>query len=72
MTRRRINRRLLKELRVARAWTLRDAATRMGITHQALDFMERGLVRYPRPETFDKIARAYDVDVTEIAREVVV
>lgn len=62
----RINRQKLKALRAARAWSGALAAAHIGITKQALDHIERGLVRCPHPLTLERIAKTYKVSVEEL------
>lgn len=62
----RINRRKLKELREARGWSGIMAAAHIGITKQALDYIERGLVRCPHPLTLERIAKTYNVAVDDL------
>lgn len=64
--RRPVNRKKLKALREARAWSGPLAAAHIGISHQTLYYLERGLVRRPNPLTLEAIARTYGVPVEEL------
>jgi len=59
-----LNRQLLKRLRVERGWTLDRAAVEIGISRQALHYIERGIVQ-PRALTLQHIARTYGVNTAE-------
>lgn len=61
-----VNRRKLKELREARGWSGQMAAAYIGISHQTLGYLERGLVRRPNPLTLEAIAKTYAVAVEEL------
>lgn len=65
-----INRRLLKQLRQRRGWALDRAAVEIGISRQALHYIERGMVQ-PRATTLHGIARAYGVPMSAFYSETV-
>lgn len=54
----RLNRRALKKCRVDRGWSLTRAAGEIGISPQALNYLERGMTQ-PRADTLQRIAVAY-------------
>lgn len=56
---------IIRELRVAQALGLREAATKVGISPAYLSRIERGKERPPRPETIKELAKilAADPDV---------
>ena len=66
--RKKLNRRLLKDLRAARGWSCDEAARRIGITRQALNYIERGMVQ-PRTTTLLAIARVYEVGMADFYQE---
>lgn len=55
-----INRRFLKDLREHRGWSLEEAAWKIGISRQSLNYIERGVVQ-PRGLTVVHLAQAYGV-----------
>lgn len=67
MRRPRVNARALKSIREARGLSLNMAAALIGISHQTLGYLERGLVRRPHKLTLEQIAKTYEVEVEEIA-----
>jgi transcriptional regulator with XRE-family HTH domain len=58
-------RKAARDARVARGWTLERAAVEIGISRQALNYIERGLTK-PRPLTRTRIAEYYGIDLREI------
>lgn len=62
--RKKLNRRLLKDLRAARGWSCAEAAKKIGITRQALNYIERGMVQ-PSTTTLLSISRVYEVGMAE-------
>lgn len=62
----RINRQKLKALREARGWSGPLAAANIGISHQALTFLERGHVKRPNPLTLAAIAKTYGVPIADL------
>lgn len=61
-------RKAVKDARAARGWTLERAAAELGISRQALNYIERGLTN-PRPLTRARIVEFYALDVeNEVAR----
>jgi transcriptional regulator with XRE-family HTH domain len=57
-------RKAVKDARVARGWSLERAAVEIGISRQALNYIERGLTK-PRPLTRNRIAEYYGIDLRE-------
>jgi transcriptional regulator with XRE-family HTH domain len=58
---------VLKQIRQARGWSLQMAAAHIGISHQALGYIENGFSRRPHRLTLEKIASTYEVPLEEIA-----
>jgi transcriptional regulator with XRE-family HTH domain len=52
---------LLREVREARDWSLRDVAGRAGINHGYLSQLERGDIAEPGPSMLHKVAKGYDI-----------
>lgn len=63
----RVKARVLRKLREARGWTGQMAAAQIGISHQTLGYLERGVSRRPHRLTLEQIAKTYGVSVDEIA-----
>jgi transcriptional regulator with XRE-family HTH domain len=63
----RVKSRVLRELREAKGWTGQMAAAQIGISHQTLGYLERGVSRRPHRLTLEQIARVYGVTLAEIA-----
>lgn len=53
-------RKAIKEARVERGWTLERAATELGISRQALNYIERGLTK-PRARTRARLLAVYEL-----------
>jgi transcriptional regulator with XRE-family HTH domain len=58
-------RKAVKEARVARGWTLERAAAEIGISRQALNYIERGLTK-PRPLTRARIVEFYGLEQASV------
>ena len=63
-----VNRHLLRKMREDREWSLGDAAYHIGISRQALNYIERGMVQ-PRPLTLRAIAEVYGLDLDDCYRK---
>lgn len=51
--------------RFLKGWSVADLADRIGVTRQAVDYIERGSVT-PRMQTLEKIAQALDCEVRDL------
>lgn len=51
----------VRHLLAQRGWSLVTLADRSGVSHSALSLLTRGKVAYPKVETCEKLARAFDV-----------
>jgi transcriptional regulator with XRE-family HTH domain len=67
MRRPRVNSKALRTIREERGLSLNMAAALIGISHQTLGYLERGVVRRPHRLTIEQIAKTYEVPVEEIA-----
>ena len=63
----RIKSKVLRQLRAKRGWTGQMAAAQIGISHQTLGYLERGVSRRPHRLTIEQIAKTYGVPISEIA-----
>jgi HTH-type transcriptional repressor of puuD len=60
---------IVRRLRTARGWTLRDLARKADMNPTYLGFLERG-ENVPTLVTILRMAKIFDVDASEIIREV--
>ena len=60
---------IIRRLRTARGWTLRDFARKVDMNPTYLGFLERG-ENVPTLATILRMAKLFDVDAFEIIREV--
>ena len=58
-------RKAVKDARAARGWTLERAAAELGISRQALNYIERGLTK-PRPLTRARLVEFYALDLEKL------
>jgi len=56
----------MRELRLQRGWTQEKAAEMCGIGQKLYQLYELGIKNNPGLKTLDKIARAFDLDVSEL------
>ena len=56
----------VRQLRLAKSWTLPDLAERVGCTPQELSQLERGDLKIVSPALLDQLALHLDADVDEL------
>lgn len=59
-------RKTLRALRLARGWTQETAAEKCGVGYKLFQLYELGVKRNPGLMTLEKIARGFDLDVSEL------
>lgn len=59
-----------RELRIARGVELQDLAAKSGLSDVTLSRLERGLIKRPKPDTLNRIARALQIPESEYRQAV--